>query len=64
MEILKVPQGEFKLARYPYNKKTLLRAWSAADEYLLNYLFDEKLAVESNILIINYSFGALGVALA
>ena len=64
MEILKVPQGEFKLARYPYNKKTLLRAWSAADEYLLNYLFDEKLAVESNILIINDSFGALAVTLA
>lgn len=64
MEILKVPQGEFKLVRYPYNKKTLLRAWSAADEYLLNYLFDEKLAVESNILIVNDSFGALTVALA
>ena len=64
MKILKVPQGEFKLDRYPYNKKTLLRAWSAADEYLLNHLFDEKLAVESNILIVNDSFGALTVALA
>ena len=64
MEILKVPQGEFKLARYPYNKKTLLRAWSAADEYLLNNLFDEELAVDSKTLIINDSFGALTVTLA
>lgn len=64
MEILKVPQGEFKLARYPYNKKTLLRAWSAADEYLLNHLSDEELAVESKILIINDGFGALTITLA
>lgn len=64
METLKAPQGEVKLARYPYNKKTLLRAWSAADEYLLNYLYDEEQVTESNILIINDSFGALTIALA
>ena len=64
MEILKVPQGEFKLARYPYNKKTLLRAWSAADEYLLNHLFDNELAVDSKMLIVNDGFGALTVSLA
>ena len=41
MEILKIPQGEFQLSRYPGRKKELLRAWDAADEYLLNYFHDE-----------------------
>ena len=65
MEILKVPQGEFHLSRYPASKKEQLRAWDAADEYLLNY-FDEnfKLTPNSRILIINDSFGALTLALS
>ena len=40
MENLHVPQGEFQLFRYPKRKKELLRAWDAADEYLLNYIQD------------------------
>jgi len=65
MEILKVPQGEFKLARYPIRKKELLRAWDAADEYLLNHFHtieDENKGL--NILVINDGFGALSTALA
>ena len=68
MEILKVPQGEFNLARYPVRKKELLRAWDAADEYLLNYLYEEYAEIAQqqklNILIVNDSFGALTTALA
>ena len=68
MEILKVPQGEFNLARYPVRKKTLLRAWDAADEYLLNHFYEEcgNLARQQklNILIVNDGFGALTTALA
>lgn len=66
MEILKVPQGEFCLSRYPVNKKEKLRAWDAADEYLLNYFNEEYegLIKENNILIVNDSFGALAVALS
>jgi len=68
MKILKVPQGEFQLSRYPSRKKELLRAWDAADEYLLNYFNDEYSKTEPlkklNILIINDSFGALTVSLA
>lgn len=66
MEILKVPQGEFSLSRYPVNKKEKLRAWDAADEYLLNYFNEEYegLIKENNILIVNDSFGALAVALS
>ena len=66
MEILKVPQGEFHLSRYPERKKELLRAWDAADEYLLNYFNDKysDIADKENILIVNDSFGALVVALS
>ena len=66
MEILKVPQGEFRLSRYPVRKKELLRAWDAADEYLLNYFSDEygDNAQKENILIVNDSFGALATALS
>lgn len=68
MEIFKVSQGEFQLARYPCRKKELLRAWDASDEYLLNYFYDEygDLARQQklNILIVNDGFGALATALA
>lgn len=66
METLKVPQGEFRLSRYPARKKEQLRAWDAADEYLLNYFSDEygDIAPKENILIVNDSFGALSAALS
>lgn len=65
MEILNVPQGEFRLTRYPVRKNELLRAWDAADEYLLSYIHDETDPDKKpNILIINDSFGALATSLA
>lgn len=58
------PLGIYTLRRYPQRKKETLRAWDAADEYLLNYL-DEKHLLQSGIsvLIVNDSFGALSVPL-
>jgi 16S rRNA (guanine1207-N2)-methyltransferase len=65
MGFLRVPQGQFKLSRYPQTKKETLQAWDAADEYLLQYLDNNHLPTAgSNILIVNDSFGALSVALA
>ena len=65
MEILQVPQGDFRLARYPIRKKELLRAWDAADEYLLNHFFEENQQTHNlNILIVNDNFGALATALS
>jgi len=65
MEILQVPQGEYHLSRYPKQKKELLRAWDAADEYLLTSFYnDTQQEVDLNILIVNDSFGALASALS
>ena len=65
METLIVQQGEFQLARYPLRQKETLRAWDAADEYLLKQIAEEGLLKEqSSLLIVNDSFGALSVALA
>lgn len=65
MDTLTVPQGSFNLSRYPVLKKQNLRAWDAADEYLLQYIDTQRL-LESrpSILVVNDSFGALSVALA
>jgi 23S rRNA (guanine1835-N2)-methyltransferase len=56
------PFGEFELHRYPARKRELLRAWDAADEYLLHQLSGLDLN-QQQTLIINDSFGALAVAL-
>lgn len=63
-QLLCVPQGKFTLQRYPYDERATLRAWDAADEYLLNHLaecFGDELP---SPMILNDSFGALSVALA
>ncbi len=62
--LLTVGQGEFKLHRLPKRPLELLRAWDAADEYLLNYLAENlKPSADAQMLIFNDSFGALAVAL-
>jgi 23S rRNA (guanine1835-N2)-methyltransferase len=62
---LTVAQGEFQLNRLPKRPKELLRAWDAADEYLLDTLAEQpKLLDGARILIVNDSFGALAVALS
>lgn len=58
------PQGKFTLNRYPLIKKTTLRAWDAADEYLLHYLAEKELLQEGvSLLIVNDGFGGLSVPL-
>jgi 23S rRNA (guanine1835-N2)-methyltransferase len=66
MEALTVPQGKFVLKRFPHRPKESLRAWDAADEYLLHELAaDTSLAFgATKILILNDQFGALTVALS
>ncbi|RIZ69516.1 MAG: 50S rRNA methyltransferase, partial [Methylococcales bacterium] len=63
--LLSVPQGEFELKRLPKRSLELLRAWDAADEYLLNTLAEDiKPTNDARILILNDSFGALAIALS
>jgi len=63
-ELLKVAQGEFALSRLPKRPRELLRAFDAADEYVLDYIADViQPAADTRILILNDSFGALAVAL-
>ncbi len=53
----------YRLERLPRRKKELLRAWDAADEYLLQQLIELKVSI-ARPLIINDSFGALSIALS
>ncbi|MDO9212874.1 MAG: methyltransferase [Methylococcales bacterium] len=58
---LTAPQGIFILHRLPHRPRELLRAWDAADEYVLETLADTPL--NTRLLIVNDTFGALAVAL-
>jgi len=65
MNIFSSPQGDFSLKRYPDTKDNQLRAWDAADEYILLQLAEQKsLSDNSKLLILNDAFGAISVALA
>lgn len=64
---LTVAQGEFELNRLPKRPRELLRAWDAADEYLLDAVADASIMLSTDavrVLIMNDSFGALAVALS
>ena len=62
--LIKVPQGgDFQLLRFPIEKQEKLRAWDAADEYLLNDVAAKITTANARILLVNDSFGALAVAL-
>lgn len=64
-QTLEVPQGRFALGRLPRRRRELLRAWDAADEYLLEYLAEHSLLRGGvRLLIVNDAFGALAVALS
>lgn len=58
------PFGRYQLERLPLQKKQTLRAWDAADEYLLHYLHQENvLTKKTKLLIINDLFAALATSL-
>jgi len=64
MELLQSPFGEFHLSRYPVREKENLRAWDAADEYLLSHIAENQLInPDGRVLLVNDQCGALAVAL-
>ncbi|MFE4694813.1 methyltransferase [Streptomyces sp. NPDC056749] len=68
MNRLTTSQGEFDLARYPENPRDPLRAWDAADEYLLRRLAgedgSEPVPASGTVAVVGDRWGALATALA
>jgi len=65
LELFSNALGKFQLQRFPLQKRQTLRAWDAADAYLLDYLEQIKaLKADSKLLIINDQFGALTTSLS
>lgn len=64
MQTLTAPQGTFNLQLFPVRPKETLRAWDAADEYLLAEVAEMELDSQCRILLLNDSFGALSCALS
>ena len=61
---LKTSFGPYRLQRYPVRKKETLRAWDAADEYILDYLEKNDLLYQGiSLLIVNDNFGGLSIPL-
>lgn len=64
MKTLSTLYGHYGLQRLPIIKNDTLRAWNAADEFLLNHIHEESLiSANQKILLINDQFGALTVSL-
>lgn len=62
--LLSLNSGSFHLHRLPKRPLELLRAWDAADEYLLTTVIETyQPAANTKLLIFNDSFGALAVTL-
>lgn len=66
MNRLTTSTGEFDLTRFPEDPRDNLRAWDAADEYLLRHLSGEGVAdgVAGTVVVVGDRWGALVTALA
>lgn len=61
---LHTPNSIYQLNRYPKISNQTLRAWDAADEYILEELLNQKeFKCRKNLVIFNDAFGALTIAL-
>ena len=56
------PTGTYQLVRPGINPKQSLKAWDAADEYLISVL-NEQFSTDRKVAILNDQFGALGTCL-
>jgi len=61
--VLSVPQGDFALVRPDAAANPSLRAWDAADEYVLAELAESGEPVGVHAVVVNDGYGALAVAL-
>lgn len=58
------PWGELELARHPEDPRDRLRAWDAADAYLLNTLHEQEVPLGGELVVLGDRWGALVTALA
>ncbi|MFE7213920.1 methyltransferase [Streptomyces sp. NPDC057611] len=58
------PWGELELARFPQDPHDRLRAWDAADEYLLGHLDEQGTDLSGTVVVVGDRWGALVTALA
>ncbi len=63
METLVSPFGRVALERVPVRPRQPLRAWDAADEYVLEHLAEEPILEGARVLLVNDAFGALTCSL-
>ncbi|GKQ39374.1 methyltransferase [Streptomyces sp. A012304] len=58
------PWGRLALARHPEDPRDRLRAWDAADAYLLRHLAERELPLSGTVVVLGDRWGALVTALA
>ncbi|WP_194916916.1 methyltransferase [Catenulispora rubra] len=61
-----VPPGELELTRFPEDAREQLRAWDAADEYLLRHLDDgsDRAGLLGRVVVVGDRWGAITTSLA
>ncbi|MEU7280719.1 methyltransferase [Streptomyces sp. NPDC045431] len=64
MNRLTTPWGDAELARFPEDPRDPLRAWDAADEYLLRHLAEESPDLSGTVVVVGDRWGALVTSLA
>lgn len=58
------PWAEYELARFPEDPRDRLRAWDAADAYLLRHLAESGTPLRGPVVVVGDRWGALTTALA
>lgn len=58
------PFGEYALARFPEAARDQLRAWDAADTYLLRHLAESGTPLSGSVVVVGDRWGALTTALS
>ncbi|MEU9206397.1 methyltransferase [Streptomyces sp. NPDC048415] len=58
------PWGEYALARFPEDPRDRLRAWDAADTYLLRHLAESGTPLTGSVVVVGDRWGALATALS
>ncbi|MDB6144301.1 MAG: rRNA methyltransferase [Pseudomonas sp.] len=64
MPLLNSPFAQLDLIRQPDQPNEPLQAFDAADEYLLSHVAEQGVTLNTRILVLNDSFGALAASLA